>query len=513
MPVGVVAAGHEVTADAARQILEDGGNAFDAAIAALLTACVPEVVLASIGGGGFLMAHLAETGETRLYDFFAEAPRRARPPQEIEFYPIEADFGPATQVFHIGAGACATPGVVPGVFAIQEDLCRLPLSRLIEPAVLAARQGIALSDFEAYLFTVVAPILTATPEAAESFAPDGRLLQDGDVYREAGLADTLEALAREGLRLFTEGEVAQAIVDEAREFGGHLTHDDLASYRVERRTPLAWNYRDTKIDLNPPPSAGGTLIAFGLGLLDRMPQTPSGPSPVALAEVMAETNRVRAEQRMEAVTEDQVLEKHFAALHLHGRSTRGTTHISVIDSDGNAAAVTVSNGEGCGRIVRNCGFMLNNMLGEEDLNPDGFHRWSPGMRLSSMMAPTIIRHPGGGLTALGSGGSNRIRTAILQVTANLVERGFPLEKAVKAARIHVERGGKLSFEDGPWTDSFTADDRDRLCDSFADCHPWPDANLFFGGVHAVHRHPDGRMEGAGDPRRRGVVSTAGGSDQ
>lgn len=508
MQIGVVAAGHQVTAEAACEILEDGGNAFDAALAGLLASCVPEVVLASIGGGGFMMVHLAKSGETRLYDFFAQTPLRRRATQDIEFYPIEADFGPATQTFHIGAGSSATPGVVPGFFAVHDDLCRLPVSRLVEPAARVARDGVAMTKFQAYLFTIIEPILTATPNAAANFAPGGRLLAGDDIYRVPEFADTLEALSREGSRLFTEGEIAQAIVAEAREHGGHLSLEDLSSYRVERRVPLAWTHRGAQIAFNPSPSAGGTLIAFGLGLIERLPETPGGPSALAMADVMTRTNLARAEEDLSRMVHDGVLTKHFSALKTFWQSSRGTTHISVIDRDGNAAAVTVSNGEGNGRMVGDYGFMLNNMLGEEDLNPEGFHAWPTGSRLSSMMAPTIIRHSDGGMTALGSGGSNRIRTAILQVAVNLIERGFSLEKAVDAARLHIERGGKLSYEDGPWTASFSADERDALRSAFADCDAWPESNLFFGGVHAVHRSADGKIVGAGDPRRCGVVARA-----
>lgn len=508
MQVGVVAAGHQVTADAAREILEDGGNAFDAALAGLLASCVPEVVLASIGGGGFMMAHLAESGETHLYDFFAQTPLRRRPTQDIEFFPIEADFGPATQTFHIGSGSSATPGVVPGLFAIHDDLCRLPMSRIVEPAARVARDGVAMTEFQAYLFTIIEPILTATPNAAAYFAPGGRLLAGADIYRVPEFADTLEALSREGSRLFTEGEIAQTIVAEARENGGHLTLDDLSSYRVERRAPLEWTHCGAQIAFNPPPSAGGTLIAFGLGLIERLPETAGGPSALDMADVMAQTNQARAEEELGEMIHVKALTEHLSALRAHRQSSRGTTHISVIDRDGNAASVTISNGEGNGRMVGNYGFMLNNMLGEEDLNPEGFHAWPTGSRLSSMMAPTIVRHSDGSMTALGSGGSNRIRTAILQVAVNLIERGFSLEKAVGAARLHVERGGKLSYEDGPWTASFPADERNALRGAFADCDAWPESNLFFGGVHAVHRSADGTIVGAGDPRRCGVVARA-----
>jgi hypothetical protein len=173
----VVAAGHELTANAAAEILQDGGNAFDAALAGMFMTFVAEAVFSSPGGGGFLMARRAGSHKAALFDFFCETPRRRRAANEVEFFPIHADFGPAKQEFHIGLGSSATPGVVPGLFAMHEALCRLPMKRLVEPAVRAARAGFPLTEFQAYLITVIAPILTASESVAQIFAPEERLLQ------------------------------------------------------------------------------------------------------------------------------------------------------------------------------------------------------------------------------------------------------------------------------------------------------------------------------------------------
>ena len=179
---------------------------------------------------------------------------------------------------------------------------------------------------------------------------------------------------------------------------------------------------------------------------------------------------------------------------------RGTTHVSVIDADGNAASVSLSNGEGNGYIVGKFGFMLNNMLGEEDLSAGGLGAWREGTRISSMMAPTIILQNDGTVTALGTGGSNRIRTAILQVAVNLLDHGMSLDAAVEAPRLHVERDGTVSFEPG-----LPEQVQAELRALEEKAHAWPQANLFFGGVHAARRHPKGGVEGAGDPRRQGVA--------
>ena len=502
---GVVAAGHAVTAEAAADILREGGNAFDAALAAMAAACVPEFVFSSIGGGGFLMALEADQARARLYDFFVQTPRMKRPENEIEFYGIEADFGPATQEFHVGAGATAVPGLVQGLYAIHADLGTMPMPRLLEPAIAAARDGVTVTELHAYLYTIVAPILTASEGSRALLAPDGKLFKAGDIYRNAAFADVLETLGREGRRLFSEGEVARAIVDQSETHGGHITMDDLMRYQVERRAPLDWAYRGHAIGLNPAPAASGALIAFGLGLLERLDRD-SAPDAVTLARVMEETNTVRMArgEALHEIVSDAALAGHLATLQAHSPATRGTTHISVIDAAGNAASATITNGEGNGHMVKGCGFMLNNMLGEEDLNPEGFHLWTRDTRLSTMMAPTVMRAPDGAITALGSGGSNRIRTAILQVIVNLLDRGMGLAAAVDAARIHVERDGTASFEDSAWEESFSAGEKEALLAAWPEAHGWPDINLFFGGVHAARREDSGGFDGAGDPRRGGV---------
>jgi gamma-glutamyltranspeptidase/glutathione hydrolase len=498
---GVVAAGHELTANAVGEILQDGGNAFDACVAGLFMTFVAEAVFASPGGGGFLMARRAGSDAVTLFDFFAETPRKRRPQREIDFYPIHADFGPAKQEFHIGQGSSATPGVVPGIFAMHEELCSLPVKRLAEPAVRAARQGFPLSAFQAYLFTVIAPILNATEGVARIFAPGGTLLKAGETFRNPDLAETIEWLAEDGARLFLDGDVGQAIVREQRD-GGNLTHADLACYRVALRNPILWQHDGATVALNPPPAASGALIAFGLGYVQALIDEGRALDALALKEAMAATNEARAShgEGLVAKLAGGHLARNMREAARHPAAHRGTTHISVIDGEGNAAAASLSNGEGNGSIVGKFGFMLNNMLGEEDLSPEGLGTWREGVRLSSMMAPTIILQPDGTVVALGTGGSNRIRTAILQVAVNLLDHGMNLDDAVAAPRLHLEKCGTLSYEPGF---PEAAEAAFRALEDKA--HAWPAPNLFFGGVHAARRFGDGGVEGAGDPRRGGVA--------
>lgn len=519
--VGAVACGHPATAAAAQEILEDGGNAFDAALAALCAATVAEPVLCSLGGGGFLLARRAD-GSATLYDFFVETPLRRRPTAELDFYPILADFGTATQEFHIGLGACATPGLIKGLFAAQAELCRLPMTRLVAPAVRMAREGLILRPVDGYLFQVVSPILVARPEGRARFATEaGTPLGSGAVLRQPELAATLEALAREGADLFYAGELGRRLVSDCATEGGQITAQDLAHYRVVRRAPLMRDYRGTRILTNPPPSSGGILIAFALALLVGEDVAAGGFATPAtlrrLAQVMALTNRARIETRLHEALETAgaddadacaatarlldpaLLARYAAEVRGHPATARGTTHISVIDGAGNVASLSTSNGEGCGYLLPDSGIMLNNMLGEEDLNPGGFHTWPEACRISSMMAPTVAERPDGSLVALGSGGSNRIRTAILQVLLNLIDFALPVAEAVNAPRLHFERG--IANLEGGLADETAA----ALAESAEQVIAWPPHNLFFGGVHGVTRSATGVFDAAGDPRRGGAT--------
>jgi gamma-glutamyltranspeptidase/glutathione hydrolase len=232
---------------------------------------------------------------------------------------------------------------------------------------------------------------------------------------------------------------------------------------------------------------------------------------LTLAKVMQASSLVRKQHGLESGLDDETAAKILSAeslsnwrktLQTGGLASRGTTHISVADAAGNLASLTLSNGEGSAYVLPGSGVMLNNMLGEEDLNPGGFHRMPPGYRLASMMTPTIASLTGGRQIALGSGGSNRIRSAILQVLANVLDFGMGLEEAVKAPRMHLE-GSHLNVESG-----FSSLALGALESEWPGVEQWPAINLFFGGVHAVERLANGEFRAAGDPRRGGAVAFA-----
>ncbi len=505
-----VAAGHSLSAESAAEILRAGGNAFDAAIGAIATACTCEPVLASPGGGGFCTV-LTAAGEALTYDFFVQTPRRKTVDGE-SFYPVEVDFGDAQQTFHIGLGASATPGLIKGLFAIHEDLGRMPLGEVFANAIEHGKKGVELSAFQAYLLSIVGPIYVATPQAREIFCSGEKreqLAGERDVLHFSALAELFEMLAIEGADLFYRGEIAAAIVEQCESGGGHLRRTDLTGYDVIRRQPLSIDYRDYRFSTNPPPSSGGLLIGFALKLLENglhgSTEHASAAHMQLLAEVMNATQKARIDNELADnsgrpldLLDPDYLASYQNEIADRSAALRGTTHVSVIDRQGNQAALTVTNGEGCGHIVPGGGFMLNNMLGEDDLNPLGFGNWRCDERMTSMMAPGILQHRHSSRSwAIGSGGSNRIRSAILQVLSNLVDFALPVERAVAAPRIHLEND-LLSIESG-----FDENVVDRLTDEFPNHTLWSGQNMFFGGTHTVERDDSGAVGGAADTRRGG----------
>lgn len=513
---GVVATGHPKVSEAGKTILEAGGNAFDAILASFFVACVCEPGLASLGGGGFLMAHDSEKKEDVAYDFFVQTPK-SKKVKDLNFYSVMVDFGGATQEFHIGKGSMATPGAVKGVFKIHEELCSMSMEKIVEPAVKLAREGVKVNEMTGFVFEILSEIFKAEEESFNIFKSKSyknKVLIEGEVLKNPDLADTLELLAREGEKVFTEGEIAQKLVKDSNEKGGYLRMDDLKDYEVKKRKPLEVFYRGNKFITNPPPSAGGILIAFALKVLEKFDfhkvAYQSSEHVEFLARAMESTDEMRKEKVdghlydkdiFDDVFTKETLEKSIAKITKKVNKLGGTTHMSVIDKDGNVASMTVSNGEGSGYVIPGTGIMMNNMLGEEDLNPRGFHQWKENERISSMMSPSILLGRGKEV-ALGSAGSNRIRSAILQTIVNVVDFDKEINKAVNDPRIHFENN-KLNIEPG-----IEISEIDKLREKFDDVTIWNKRNLFFGGANCVIHdiHLD-RFYGAGDVRRGGNAAS------
>ncbi len=514
---GMIAAGHELTARAGAEMFEEGGNAFDAAVAAAFASFVAESALTSPGGGGFMTVH-TPAGTSVVYDFFTAMPGLGAriEKRDLDFFPLYIDFADAIQEVFIGRASAGVPGVIAGLEMVRSRHCTLPVEILLRPAIIMARKGITVNEAQASFNTLLEPMLSSSEEPAGIYLPGGASIPPGGVIFHENLASTFEILAREGLGSFYTGPLAEALL---REFGPHngglITEQDLARYRPVVRSPLEITYRGRTIYTNPPPSSGGTLIAFSLKLLEDMDVAGPGHNTALymanLARVMEVTDRARRESFDARLQEEGLAKWFLSEAHMarfreemaRGQAARypgETTHISATDEEGNLVSLTTSVGMGSGFMIPGTGVMMNNMLGEHDLNPQGFHNTRPGLRLSSMMAPTIVMRDGAGEIILGTGGSKRIRGAILQTMLNIIDFGLPVERAVNAPRIHFENG-LLDVEAG-----IEPSEAEALEAMGFKVKRWRKRDMYFGGVHTiVFRH--GRVEGSGDGRRGGAVAS------
>jgi gamma-glutamyltranspeptidase/glutathione hydrolase len=452
---GALAAGHPLTAEAGAEVLRAGGNAVDACIAAAAVSWICESPLTGLGGGGFLVVHEAHKPRLRLLDFFVAVPERAAAAEEL--VEIVVDFGDTQQIFYTGPASVAVPGAALGLWEAHARWGSVPWAELFRRAVQLARDGVVLNEAQAYLHRILDPLLRYSPEGDALYGPGGRALEVGERFAVPELGDTIERLAAEGPRFLYHGDVAARLAAHVP-----ITLEDLARYEVIEREPLATRYRGGELRTNPPPASGGRLLAVGLEALG-----DAEPTPLAVARAM----EAQADAR-------------------HADDVGGTTHISAVDGEGNAASLSCSLGSSSGIVVPGTGIHLNNMLGESHLT--GGER--PGERMRSLMAPSILLRDGRPRLVVGSAGSTRLHGAMLQVVANVAARGLGVGEAVNAPRMHVEAGVAHC------EDAAAADELEKA--GYAVVR-WRDRNLFFGGVSAVEIRDDGSLAAAGDPRRGG----------
>jgi gamma-glutamyltranspeptidase / glutathione hydrolase len=350
--------------------------------------------------------------------------------------PIDVHFSDdAIQRFNVGPSSCGAYGTTLGLTQALERFGSLSLGDLCGRPARAAREGVEVVPMQAFLFEVLEPIFRTSPECSELYAPGDRLLAEGERFRFPELGDLLDRLGAEGPDFLYSGDVAEASSDWVMARGGLLSREDLVTYEVIEREPARVRYRGREVLTNPPPSSGGILIADALGILERLDRPLD---PVVIAEVIASTNSARDEEFLEGLATEGYLERFLAKDALDTVATEvrarlgNTTHIAVMDAEGACATVTCSNGSCSGVVVPGTGMHLNNMLGEEDLNPLGYHRYEPGERVPSMMSPTVVLREGRPELALGSAGSNRIRSAILQTILAVVDDGLPRRRRFRA---------------------------------------------------------------------------------
>ena len=501
MNYGAISAGSKEAVDTAKQILKNGGNAFDAGVAAVFTSMTSEFALTGAGGGGIMMG-MDSKSKPYIYDFFVDCPKIVN--KNSDFKKISVDFGNTTQFFHIGMGSTAIPGNIAGLLDIHKEKGRLPLEAILEPAIHIAQNGITLSKYQAYINQLIEPILTYTDEGKKLFIKNNSFLKEGDTFKNINFSNFLKLISNEGKDFFYKGDGAE-VVSNFYKSSGYINKQNLLNYKTKIRIPTSIQIGEYTVFTNPAPSYGGSLMIFLLKLLKESNQLDS--DIITLIKAMELTSIARNEvcvdskneMEIEQVLNNPIFDKYLKNFNddlIKGNASKlsgfgSTTHISIIDKKYNVFSMTTTNGEGCGHFIPEFGIMMNNMLGEEDLNPYGYHKWKTIRRLPTMICPTVVLKNNRPEFILGSGGSNRIRSAITQVLLNLIVKNMSLDKAIEYPRIHLE-GNELYCEPG-----ITIPDEKYL--EHLKITNFESKSLFFGGVNCVTPN-----EAIGDQRRGGI---------
>jgi len=474
--------GHEKTLEIAADILEAGGNAFDAAIAAHLAMYVTEPCMASPGAGGFALCH--SNGRTEMLDFFTQTPLSRDPDIVPDFEPIVVNFGNETETFHIGLASAATPGSVAGLFELYERYASMPINRIVEPVIELAQKGLPLNTFQSIDIGLLEPVFARDKSVRSIFFKEGKVITEGDHFRLPQLVNFLELLVDEGADGFYKGEISRMIDKDSRERGGFIRRQDFESYKAIWRKPLSVDYKGLHLQLANGPSLGGAIAAILFNYQDQYNDW--------LRSIVAFKSKELSMDAIEAEV-NRLYGAGTYALNSKHNSSRGTSHFNILDRWGNAIALTCTIGEGCGYAIPGTDMQLNNMMGESFLLPEGFHNWTPDVRLNSMMAPAMMLDRNGALCFVcGSGGAGRIPFMIAQMADATFVKGMSLNEAMHNPRIYLHHG-TVHYESG-YSES---------TDMGYPQKEWTESSLFFGGVHAIMIR-DGLVEACGDHRRFGA---------
>jgi gamma-glutamyltranspeptidase / glutathione hydrolase len=446
LPSGV-AAGHPATVEAGIEILEEGGSAADAAVAACLASCVAETVMTGLLGGGHALYW--DSTEALLLDCFVDVPSGEGAPPVA----LQVPFGEELVHYAVGPGTCAVPGLPGGLDALWRRHGRLPWPRLVEPAVRLARSGVTMPAAHAACLAMLAPVFTMTAAGERIYAPAGHPLTTGDVLEQPGLAAALELVAAEGAGSIYHGTLAEALLEVE---GIGVARADLVRYEARWAAPAELSYAGTRF-----------LTRAGLSGV---------PDALARLRPLRDLDGKERVQALLAAVDGPAVEGH-------------TTNLVTADSDGGACVLTTSLGLGTGDFLAGLDLHLNSMLGEVDL-----HRapLQPGERMESMMAPSLAVGDEGIALAIGAAGGTRLRTALVGVAAGILDEGLEPVEAVERPRFH-RAGPVLNAEPGVDEQAL-----DELEDSGLQVRRWSAQHHYFGGVSLLS--PAGA---AGDPRRSG----------
>lgn len=454
-----IAAGHPATAAAGLEILRAGGTAADAAVAATLASCVAETVMTGLAGGGHAIWWDGTAREARLLDCFVAVPGLGDARAPAPTTELAIAFGEQPVAYAVGVATCAVPGVPAGLDELWRAHGRLPWEALCAPALALARSGVELPQAHAACLAMLEPVFTL-PEGAPIYAPGGRLLRGGERLVQPGLVRALELLADEGAATFYRGTIAAELLALMNERGGLVAAADLEAYAPRWLPARSCAYAGRRVHTR----GGLARVVEALSSLPVLDGLSEAERSLALAGTLGR------------------------------RDGNGhTTNVTVADPAGNACVVTTSLGLGSGDWVPGLDLHLNSMLGESELLVDALE---PGARMDSMMAPTVVSDGDGLVLAAGSAGGSRLRSALVQVLAGILDEGFEPADAIARPRLHPT--GRTVHAEPPLGEQA----RRALAAAGWEVRLWPGFHHYFGGTSVVARN------GAGaDPRRDGAALT------
>jgi gamma-glutamyltranspeptidase / glutathione hydrolase len=428
----------------------------DAAVAASLASCVAETVMTGLLGGGHAIYFERATGRVENLDCFVAVPGLGTERREAELLELDVLFGAELIHYAVGAASFGVPGVPAGLEALWRRHGSLEWPRLVEPALRIARSGVEMTTAQSTCLAMLAPVMTMN-EGARIYAPGGELLATGELLEQPGLARVLELMSAEGAASVYTGSIANSLLALMKERGGLVTRNDLESYRAEWREPVVVPYLGARFHTRSGLS----------GVPETLPRMP----------------------RLEGLDEPERAVALAQALDGGPAGSGDTTNLTVVDAERNACVLTTSLGLGSGDFVPGLDLHLNSMLGEAELIREALE---PGERMGSMMAPSVVLGPNGLDLAIGAAGGSRLRSALIQVAAGVLDEGLSPGEAVSRPRLHAA-DGRVQLEPGFSDESVAA-----LEGNGYEARVWPDRHHFFGGVSLVTP-----TDAAGDPRRSG----------
>jgi gamma-glutamyltranspeptidase/glutathione hydrolase len=525
---GMVASQEAVATEVGLDILKAGGNAVDAAVAVGFALAVTLPSAGNLGGGGFMLVHLADSGETLAIDYREKAPAKAH----RDMY-LDSEGNADSNLSRFTPLAIGVPGTVAGLTLALERYGTMSLDEVMAPAIRLAEEGVTVSAELSESLKQSQERLTKWPSTAAVFyKPDGSAYEPGETLVQADLADSLKAIAAGGSDAFYSGEIAEMIAAEMARSGGLITTDDLVAYEAVVREPVAGSYRGYDIYSMPPPSSGGTHIVQLLNILEGYDIGESGAGSARTIHLMAEAMKRAYADRSEYLGDSDFVDVPVAALtskdyaaelralideeHATPSETIApgnplpyesdqTTHFSVIDAAGNAVAntYTLNFGYGVGLVAEGTGILLNNEMDDFSAKPGVPNAYGliggdanaveAGKRPLSSMSPTLVLKDGEVFLATGSPGGSRIITTTLQVIMNVVDHGMNVAEASIAPRVHHQwLPEELRVEEGISPDTI------RLLEEMG--HDVV-VKSTMGSTQSILRRDDGVLFGASDTRR------------